>query len=134
MAGASERSDEVFRLALHEYPSDFMLNFDFAYVMAQEQRWAGAIRYFLRCTAIRPDVAGVWHALGNAFRENGELELSKQALQSSIELEPDHAPIHVDLAQTLLAVRDFASAESSAARRYNLAVRHRTFTSFWAER
>jgi eukaryotic-like serine/threonine-protein kinase len=115
MAGNVGECDRVFRIALEHNPSDFMVNFDFAYMQAGFRNWPEAIRYFLRCTAIRPDVGGVWRALGNAFRENGEFERSREALEKSAALDPAHAPIFLDLARTWLKL-DVPSAAEQAAR------------------
>ncbi|MEQ1826867.1 MAG: tetratricopeptide repeat protein, partial [Pirellula sp.] len=110
IANAADRSDEIFHLAVSHYPSDFMLNYDFAYALVGQRRWPEAIRYFMRCVAIRPDVAGVWRALGNAFRENGELQRSQEALQRSIQLSPNHQPTLVDLEKTLDLLRSQSSS------------------------
>jgi serine/threonine-protein kinase len=89
-----------------------MLNFDFAYSLIAQKNFGEAIRYFLRCTSIRPDVAGVWQALGNAYRENGEAIRSREALQRSVELSPDHGPTRIDLSWTLLELGEFEQAGS----------------------
>ena len=107
MAGAMERCDEVFYQSLIEHPDDMMLNFDFAYSLAAMKRWPESIRYFLRCAAIRPDVAGVWRALGNAYRENGEYSRAKEALKKAIEIKSDHFPIYLDYAKVLKHTESF---------------------------
>ncbi len=114
MAGDVAECERVFRLALDHNPADFMVNFDFAYMQAGFGNWPEAIRYFLRCTAIRPDVGGIWRALGKAYRENGEFQRSREALEKSAALDPDHAPIFIDLAQTWLKLGDGAAAEEAA--------------------
>ena len=114
MAGGIDESDDVFALATRLYPSDLMLNFDYAYTLAGQQRWAMAIRYYLRCVAVRPSVSGPWRGLGNAYRENDEYEASRDSLLEAIRWEPDYGPIHLDLARTLLKLGEPAEAESHA--------------------
>ncbi|HEY6564792.1 MAG TPA: protein kinase, partial [Pirellulaceae bacterium] len=97
MAGATKRADEVFQMGRLQYPGDLMLNFDYAYMMAHQERWQEAIRYYSRCLAVRPDVPGIWRSLGVALRHTRELPASRQALERATLLEPDHAATHVDL-------------------------------------
>ena len=68
----------------------------------------------MRCTAIRPDVAGVWRALGNAYRDNAEGVRSREALERSIALSSDHAATYIDLAKTCRVLGDHPAAESAA--------------------
>jgi cytochrome c-type biogenesis protein CcmH/NrfG len=63
---------------------------------------------------MRPEVAGTWRALGNAYRENAEFDRSREALERSVQLAPQHHPTYVDLAKTCLEVDDYAAAESAA--------------------
>lgn len=114
MARSDTKSSEVFRKAVIRYPDDFMLNFDFAYVFESRKKYPEAIRYYLRCSALRPDVSGIWHALGNAYRENGEHAWSRDALERSLHLAADHGPIRTDLAKTLLELGEFSEAEKCA--------------------
>ncbi len=86
MARATNKADDVFFLAVDRYPDDFMLNFDFAFMLESQKRWPEAIRYYLRCTALRPDVSGTWRALGYAYRENGEPDRSKESLTQAVAL------------------------------------------------
>jgi serine/threonine-protein kinase len=113
MAGSPSKADDVFHQAVAWHPANFMLNFDFAYVLAAQKRPAEAIRYYVRCVAIRPDVAGIWRALGNAYRDNQEYERSREALQRSIAISPDHKATYLDLGKTYLALSDFAAAEGA---------------------
>ena len=101
MAKAPEKGDAIYEIGLWEYPSDFMLNFDYAHAMALQERWQEAIRLYMRCLVIRPKVAGVWRSLGNAYRHTRELDQSRNALERAITIEPKHGPTHADLAQTL---------------------------------
>lgn len=114
-AGASELADSVFYRALERFPDDFMLNFDFAYTLENQQRWPECIRYFLRCTALRPDVAGVWRALGNAYQKNGESARATEALAKAVRLAPQHWPTHADLGKVLLQQGKHIEAESELA-------------------
>ncbi|MBT8484189.1 MAG: protein kinase [Phycisphaerae bacterium] len=101
---------ELYGQAVLLHPGDFMLNFDFAFNLEFAERWEEAIRYLLRCTGIRPRSAGVWRALGNAYREIGDLPASRAALERALTLRPDHRPIEVDLAYTRLEQGDIEIA------------------------
>ncbi len=114
VAGAIEPTDRVFHLALDRHPDDFMLNFDFAYTLESQLRWPEAIRYFLRCTALRPDVAGVWRGLGNAYYHNAEPIRAQEALAKAVSLAPQHRESKLDYARVLLELNRYSDAESQA--------------------
>lgn len=107
MARNPERSNEIHQMALKEHPDDLMLNFDFALTLSAQKDWNRAIRYYMRCTALRPELPGIWRGLGNCYRENGELVLSRDTLEYAVELQPEHGPGYLDLAATCLAQKDF---------------------------
>ena len=109
-AGDHDLLRSVFLDALHEYPDDFMLNFDFAYSLEVMGDHEGAVRYAMRCLMIRPKTAGIWRFLGNAERELGDFEASRRDLERSIELQPDHVATHLDLGKTHEAREDAEAA------------------------
>lgn len=111
-AGAHDAADRVFYEALDRYPDDFMLNFDFAYTLENQKRWPEAIRFFLRCTAMRPDVAGVWRGLGNAYQNNGETARAAEALAKAVRISPRHWPSRLDYGTVLLEQKQYPEAES----------------------
>lgn len=117
MARAVESADDVYHVALENYPGDFMLNFDYAYGLTHQQRWEESIRYYMRCIAIRHDVSGIWRGLGNAHLKNDEQERGIAALEKSCRLEPDYGPSYVDLSEAYLAEGqfDFAIARATKA-------------------
>jgi serine/threonine-protein kinase len=95
--GDAEAMDDVYQRALIIHPTDFMLNFDYAWSLAALGRWEEAITYYQRSLALRPTNGGVWRNLGLARRETGDLPRAIEALEQSIEYQPDHAPTYVDL-------------------------------------
>ena len=107
LAGDVERSNELHQFALRKHPDDLMLNFEFAMNLGGQGRWEHAIRYYMRCTAIRPDVSGVWRGLGEALRRHGELAESRDALLRAVELRPEHAATRIELALTVLEMKDY---------------------------
>lgn len=110
VAGEPDRANELFYFGVHRFPTDFMFNFDFAYSLESQERWSDAIRYHLRCTALRPDVSGTWRALGNAYLKNDEHARALEALTRANELRPNHAPLMVDLAEAHIGAERFAEA------------------------
>ncbi len=114
MARDPERSNEIHEYALRYNPDDLMVNYDYALALGKQGRWDRAVRYLMRCTAVRPEVAGVWRTLGEALRENGELVESRKAIEYALELDPDHAPTLVALAWTQLLEENYAEAEAIA--------------------
>ncbi len=110
IAGEPQRSEEIHKLALQLHPDDLMMNHDFAASLGAQQDWNKAIRYYMRCTAIRPDVAGVWSSLGDAYRENGELTSAREALEYSLELSPTSASAFAGLGRTLMDLGKYDDA------------------------
>ncbi|MHC4128458.1 MAG: protein kinase domain-containing protein [Planctomycetota bacterium] len=105
-----EAVDDVYRRALGIHPTDFMLNFDYAWSLALLGRWEEATRYYHRALAIRPKNSGIWRRLGLALWETGDLAGAIDALDRSIEQRPDHAPTYVDLGRARAAANDLDAA------------------------
>jgi tetratricopeptide (TPR) repeat protein len=101
-AGDSERSNEIRDYALTLHSSDLMVNFEHAIRLMDQKRHDEAIRYFMRCTSIRPRVSGIWKKLAEAFRLNNELQRANKTMKTAIELEPNEAGSHLQLAEWLL--------------------------------
>ena len=85
-AGEPDKCDEVFEIAVREYPSDLMLNFDIAFTLYYMGRWQKSIRYYHRCLALRPDVPGLWKSLSLALEKADEKEAARAAMERSKEL------------------------------------------------
>ncbi|QDV62069.1 serine/threonine-protein kinase [Crateriforma conspicua] len=85
--GNEERSEEIQRYALMQHPADLMLNFEYATTLMNEGRYEHAIRYYMRCTALRPNVAGIWRSLADAFVASGETDAANDAMKIAIGLE-----------------------------------------------
>ena len=87
LVGNDRRADEIQSFALTRHPGDLLLNFEYATTQMRVEDWDQAIRYYLRCTAIRPSVPGVWRSLSEAYRKNGETEAAAHALEVAARLE-----------------------------------------------
>ncbi len=109
-ANSVEAMDDVFRRALLLHPTDFMLNFDYAYMLQAVERWEEAVRYYHRALTIRPKNAGIWRRLGVALRTMHDVAGSLDALDQSINYQPDYAPIWVDLGLTRAQGKDLAGS------------------------
>jgi tetratricopeptide (TPR) repeat protein len=108
--GDIDAMDDVYRRALDLHPTDFMLNFDYAWSLASRQRWEEATRYYHRALTIRPGNSGVWRSLGVALWETGDLQGAIDDLRRAVELSPGHAPTYVDLGGVLAAANDLDGA------------------------
>jgi tetratricopeptide (TPR) repeat protein len=104
---------DIFRRAALIYPDDFMLNFDYARMLDGAGRTEEAARIYTRCVGIRPNVGGIWRSLGITLRKLGEYRGSIDALERSIELQPNHTPTLVDLWLTHAADGDFEGASDA---------------------
>ena len=110
----SDRANELIIVALRKHPNDLMLNFDHAFGLASQSKWNEAIRYYMRCLALRPRNAGCWMGLGKAYRENGENKNSVDALAYSAELNPKVATTWIELAKSNLLVENLDACIESA--------------------
>ncbi len=108
--GAVDGMDDVYRRALLLHPTDFMLNFDYAYMLEAVERWEEAMRYYHRALTLRPKNAGIWRRLGVALRTTGDLGGAVNALDQSIKYQSDHAPTWVDMGLIRIADGDLAEA------------------------
>ncbi|QEG20383.1 serine/threonine-protein kinase [Mariniblastus fucicola] len=112
--GSPNRSDEVQQFALSLHAGDLMLNFEYATALLSQGKYETAIRYFMRCTAIRPKVPGVWRSLASAYLQNGELDAARRALDIAIDLDPQHGTAHLERSKVLLQQESFAAAIASS--------------------
>lgn len=87
LVGEESKAEEIQAYALSRHPGDLLLNFEYATRRLANEDWEDSIRYYLRCTAIRPDVAGVWRSLSDAYRKNGEAEAANRAMAVATRLE-----------------------------------------------
>lgn len=124
MAGAEEDADRVARLALRVYPRDVMLNFDYGYQLAGQQRWQEAIRMYARAVALRPDAAGIWRVMGVALHEVDEPHNARAALQQCLTLEPEYAPSWVNYGEILLTLESWQEAARAGQQAIELAPEH----------
>ncbi len=102
MSGDMAGCDDVYRRALLCHPDDTLLNHDYAWCLANQQRWQEAIRQYERCLVLRPQTGGIWRSMGRALREAGDLAGARRAFEQSLVHQPAHAATHVDLGITLL--------------------------------
>ncbi|MEZ6113785.1 MAG: sulfotransferase [Pirellulaceae bacterium] len=82
----------------------------------QEGRVADALPRYASVLAADPSQADAWHLTGLAAHQLGQSETAVKYLSRAIELHPNNAEYHANLAAVLLSRRRFADA-SQAARR-----------------
>ena len=112
--GQPERADQIRDFALAQHPGDLLLNYEHATYLMSQGEYGEAIRYLMRCTAIRPEIPGVWKELSEAFGRNEEPANAKKAIHRAIDLDPNDAVSHSQLARWLLEDGDAQAANSSA--------------------
>lgn len=102
MVDHPERSDEIREFALGQHPGDLMLNYENAAHLMEGEEFSQAIRYLMRCTAIRPRNSGVWKTLGDAYGLNGEFAKAVKSTKKAIEQNPNNADLYLQLSHWLL--------------------------------
>ena len=107
-AGQNRDAIDCFRQALRCQPGapDVLNNLGNA--LRAEDEPIAAIACFRAALRRSPANAGIQANLGNALREVGRLDEAVETLQHAIELQPDYAEAHWDLAVTRLLQGDFA--------------------------
>ncbi|MEM6689265.1 MAG: protein kinase [Planctomycetota bacterium] len=114
MVEDSDRASEIREFALSQHANDLVLNFEYATLLMKQQNTDQAIRYYMRCTALRPKAAGAWNALANAYAQHGELQMACQSLEKAFQLEPGDAVAYTKLAEWQLASGYLSEARQSA--------------------
>ncbi|MEM6470173.1 MAG: protein kinase [Planctomycetota bacterium] len=114
MVGDSDRASEIRVFALSQHSGDLVLNFEYATLLMGQQSYDEAIRYYMRCTALRPRAVGAWSALAKAYACNGELEAACKTVEKAIQMEPRNASLHINLAGWQLALGRLTDACESA--------------------
>ena len=107
-AGQNRDAIDCFRQALRCKPGipDVLNNLGNA--LRAEEESVAAIACFRAALRRSPANAGIMANLGNALREVGRLDEAAETLQHAIQLQPDYAEAHWDLAVTRLLQGDFA--------------------------
>ncbi|MEL7498557.1 MAG: serine/threonine-protein kinase [Planctomycetota bacterium] len=80
MVQDTDEAEEIYRTALRVYPQDVMLNFDFGYLLASQNRHVEATRIIHRCLVLRGNVPGFWKRLATSLTALGETQNAKRAM------------------------------------------------------
>ena len=89
-------------VAMH--PKDERTHFQLANYHMAMQEYAAAIEHYGHTTAIKPDLAPAYNALGYALRASGRLEEAEAAFRSYRDLVPDEANPYDSYAELLMAL------------------------------
>ncbi len=84
-----------------------------AYLRQQTDQYAQAAEDYRQIVRTQPDDFESWNNLGNALAAAGEIDQSISAINKSIALRPDVAPLRVNLATTLLQADQADEAEKT---------------------
>jgi tetratricopeptide (TPR) repeat protein len=111
-AGAFEEADTLLREAQRQHPDDFWINQSLAEILQRSKPHGDAERIaFLRvAVALRPQSPGARLSLGNALRDQGDLNGAIAECREAIRLKNDYAEAHYHLGLALLRRGQFPEA------------------------
>lgn len=92
---------------LNMYPKDERIHVAVANYYNGQQNFAEAVKHYEHATAINPDFASPWNALGYAHRSNGNLAGAKEAFARYVELIPDEPNPYDSYAELLMEMGDY---------------------------
>ncbi len=101
--GAPEQAVTVLRQAQQKHPEDFQINFQLAWAQEHSRppQLDEAIRFYTAARALRPRNVAVHFWLANALQGRGRLDEACAELHRAIDLQPDSAIAHNNLAWLL---------------------------------
>ena len=89
------------------YPKDERTHMQVADYFIGQQKFADAIKHYGHATAINPDFASAFNALGYAHRNNDNLAGAREAFARYVELIPDEANPYDSYAELLLEMGEY---------------------------
>ncbi|MEM9409924.1 MAG: hypothetical protein AAGA30_02355, partial [Planctomycetota bacterium] len=121
LVGLPDQASKTREFALTQHAGDLLLNFEHAADLMGQGKPEAAVPYLMRCTSIRPENAGVWKELANAFGQINELPKAQNAINKAIDLNPMDAGSHLSSAELLLkaGAPSAAVAEAEIAKKIN---------------
>jgi tetratricopeptide (TPR) repeat protein len=113
--GDISRSVAVLRSAQQRHPNHFWINHNLAFHLMQLQppQAGAAVGYYRAALALRHDSPGVHLNLGQALREQRDLEGATAAFQKAISLKSDYAMAHYNLGITRFSQSDWTGAAAA---------------------
>ena len=87
--------------------------FDEGNAFYQQAKWDEALAAFRAAVEKDPDMSPAWFAIGMAttMKHGGPCEAAYGAFKRFVDLDPNHAPGHDNLGNTLIARKDYPRAE-----------------------
>lgn len=82
--------------------------------LEHDGQWASAIESYQAAVRQWPDSLTAWMGLGNSRYALGQLTAAEQAYRQALQLDPQYAPAHNNLAQTLADQHRWPEAETHA--------------------
>lgn len=89
------------------YPKDERTHMQVANYLTGQQNFADAIKHYGHATAINPEFAAAFNALGYAHRNNDNLAGAREAFARYVELIPDEANPYDSYAELLLEMGEY---------------------------
>jgi tetratricopeptide (TPR) repeat protein/tRNA A-37 threonylcarbamoyl transferase component Bud32 len=95
--GRHDDSLRIRELTLMNYPSSFGLHHDQGSHLSALGKHDQALQHFWSALAIRPEAAGAWEKVGDAYRETGRLDRATKAYRRGADLLPGSLSIPLRL-------------------------------------
>jgi tetratricopeptide (TPR) repeat protein len=95
--------EQLLRAGLERHRGDFWLNHSLGILLKHEPlpRPEEAVVYLTAALALRPDSPGAHLNLGNALKDQGDVEGAIHRYQAALEIDPNYAMAHSSLGQAL---------------------------------
>jgi protein O-GlcNAc transferase len=110
--GRGVEAVELLGTAVSLSPQSAACHYNYAKVLADNDRSADAIAHYRQALVLQPDFAPAWNNLGNLLNASGEIDAAIDVYRRCLGLKPDHVEAHYNLGT---ALRSQGNWEESAA-------------------
>lgn len=110
--GEIELADQVFRVAILRFPSDFQVNSNYGNLLSVRfpQTPTKALRYLATAASLDPNPGAIYNYAG-CLCDSGEFEMAETVLENLVKQHPDYYSASVALAECKLALNDLNGAQ-----------------------
>jgi DNA-binding winged helix-turn-helix (wHTH) protein/tetratricopeptide (TPR) repeat protein len=110
----SSEADLLFRAYLDRYPDDFVMRFDYANLLRNNERQTVAIEQYKQVLRVAPDFAHAYVGIATAYKDINNLPAALQAYSKAFEIDPQWliaGTVNREYGFTLVANGDDQKAE-----------------------